>query len=100
MTVSSAQVWNSTVSDQIRKGVLAELVSDEPEMRLLYTTPESLRNPKLREYLQVSSGLRRTKSVLQQQAPSLQHHDMHVHKNRCLRPLSTPELEGALAGSL
>ena len=51
------QVWNSTVSDQIRKAVLSELVSDEPEMRLLYTTPESLRNPKLREYLQVSCYL-------------------------------------------
>lgn len=39
-----------------RKQILSELVSDEPEMRLLYTTPESLRNPTLRDYLKVGVG--------------------------------------------
>lgn len=47
------QVWNSDVSEEQRKQVLSDLVSDEPEMRLMYTTPESLRNPILRSYLKV-----------------------------------------------
>lgn len=47
------QVWNSDTSEDVRKGILSELVSDEPELRLLYTTPESLRNPSLRGYLKV-----------------------------------------------
>ena len=51
--MSCLQVWNSDVSEEQRKQVLSELVSDEPEMRLLYTTPESLRNPTLRSYLKV-----------------------------------------------
>uniref|UniRef100_A0A383W498 DNA 3'-5' helicase n=1 Tax=Tetradesmus obliquus TaxID=3088 RepID=A0A383W498_TETOB len=46
-----ARVWNSDTSEDVRKGILSELVSDEPELRLLYTTPESLRNPSLRGYL-------------------------------------------------
>jgi superfamily II DNA helicase RecQ len=47
------QVWNSDTSEDARKAILSELVSDEPELRLLYTTPESLRNPSLRNYLKV-----------------------------------------------
>lgn len=49
------QVWNSDTSDEARRQIMSELVSDEPEMRLLYTTPESLRNPSLRGYLKVRS---------------------------------------------
>lgn len=48
------QVWNSDTSEAARRQVLSELVSEEPDLRLLYTTPESLRNPTLRSYLQVS----------------------------------------------
>lgn len=33
------QVWNSDTSEEARKGIQSDLVSDEPEMRLLYTTP-------------------------------------------------------------
>jgi hypothetical protein len=35
----SLQVWNSDTSEEARKGIQSDLVSDEPEMRLLYTTP-------------------------------------------------------------
>jgi hypothetical protein len=49
------QVWNSDTSEDVRKQILSELVSDEPELRLLYTTPESLRNPSLRDYLKVGA---------------------------------------------
>lgn len=51
------QVWNSDVTEEQRQQVLSELVSTEPEMRLLYTTPESLRNPNLRSYLKVMTEL-------------------------------------------
>lgn len=51
---NSTQLWNSGTSEEGRRGVLAELASAEPELRLLYTTPESLRNPTLRAYLKVS----------------------------------------------
>jgi hypothetical protein len=53
--VLAPQVWNSETSEDVRKGILSELVSDEPELRLLYTTPESLRNPSLRDYLKVGA---------------------------------------------
>lgn len=33
------QVWNSDTLEEARKAIQSELVSDEPEMRLLYTTP-------------------------------------------------------------
>lgn len=33
------QVWNSDTSEEARKGIQSDLVSDAPEMRLLYTTP-------------------------------------------------------------
>ena len=33
------QVWNSDTLEEARKSIQSELVSDEPEMRLLYTTP-------------------------------------------------------------
>lgn len=49
------QVWNSTVSEDRKRSILSEMVCDEPSMRLLYTTPEALQNPKLREYLKVGS---------------------------------------------
>jgi hypothetical protein len=32
-------VWNSDTSEEARKGIQSDLVSDAPEMRLLYTTP-------------------------------------------------------------
>ncbi|KIZ04575.1 ATP-dependent DNA helicase RecQ [Monoraphidium neglectum] len=43
--------FNSSCSDQQRKNVMSELHSSEPELRLLYTTPESLLKPALREAL-------------------------------------------------
>lgn len=54
------QVWNSDTSEEARKGIQADLVSDEPEMRLLYTTPESLRHPSLRGYLKVCARSQHT----------------------------------------
>lgn len=33
------QVWNSDTSDEARRSIQSDLVSDAPEMRLLYTTP-------------------------------------------------------------
>jgi hypothetical protein len=33
------QVWNSDTSEEARKGIQSDLISDEPELRLLYTTP-------------------------------------------------------------
>ncbi|KAF8066301.1 SAE2 [Scenedesmus sp. PABB004] len=46
-----ARLWNSSTSDDARRAVLSDLASDAPELRLLYTTPESLKNPTLRSYL-------------------------------------------------
>jgi hypothetical protein len=40
-----AAAWNSTMSDAQRRNVLSELISDAPDLRLLYTTPESLLKP-------------------------------------------------------
>ena len=48
-----AHLWNSQVSDQQRSRAISEVTCSEPEMKLLYTTPESLRNPRLREALKV-----------------------------------------------
>eukprot|EP00775_Hariotina_reticulata_P003370 gene3370-3645_t len=53
--LADMQVWNSDTSETARRQVLSELVSEEPDLRLLYTTPESLRNPTLRSYLQEAS---------------------------------------------
>lgn len=33
------QVWNSDTSDEAKRSIQSDLVSDEPDMRLLYTTP-------------------------------------------------------------
>jgi hypothetical protein len=48
--------FNSSCSDQQRKNVMSELHSSEPELRLLYTTPESLLKPALREALVVGAA--------------------------------------------
>ena len=48
------KAWNSEATEQQRRGVQCELVSDAPDMRLLYTTPEALLNaPALRDWLKV-----------------------------------------------
>ena len=46
-------MYNSSCSDQQRTNVLRALASGEPDLELLYTTPESLLKPALREALQV-----------------------------------------------
>jgi hypothetical protein len=46
-----AAAWNWGCSDQQRRNVLSELAAAEPELRLLYTTPESLLKPALRDAL-------------------------------------------------
>jgi hypothetical protein len=41
------QVWNSDTSEEAKKGIQSDLVSDAPEMRLLYTTPGEPDKPPL-----------------------------------------------------
>lgn len=48
-----AALWNSSTSDLHKANVLKELASSEPDLRLLYTTPESLLKPQLRDALKV-----------------------------------------------
>lgn len=48
-----AAKWNSSTSDAQRRNVISELASDAPDLRLLYTTPESLLKPGLRDALKV-----------------------------------------------
>jgi hypothetical protein len=44
------------VPDDKRRSIIADIQSDSPGLKLLYATPESLRNPTLREALQVRRG--------------------------------------------
>lgn len=48
-----AALWNSSTSDAHKANLLKELASAEPDLRLLYTTPESLLKPQLRDALKV-----------------------------------------------
>lgn len=48
------QAWNGDTTDAARSRIISDLGSDEPSIKLLYTTPESLKHPKLREALTVS----------------------------------------------
>lgn len=48
-----ARVWNSEVQDGQRASVISQLCDPDVEMKLLYTTPESLRQPRLRDALKV-----------------------------------------------
>lgn len=48
-------MYNSSCSDQQKTNVVRELASSEPGLQLLYTTPESLLKPALREALQVGA---------------------------------------------
>lgn len=43
--------WNSSTSDDQKRRVVSELASGDPELRLLFTTPEALLKPQLREAL-------------------------------------------------
>lgn len=45
--------WNSGTSEAQRASIEKELRSGEPSIKLLYTTPESLRTPRLAAALQV-----------------------------------------------
>jgi ATP-dependent DNA helicase RecQ len=51
-----AQLYNSEVPDEKRRSIISDILSDSPALKLLYTTPESLRNPALREALQVRAA--------------------------------------------
>ncbi|GFR47815.1 hypothetical protein Agub_g9592, partial [Astrephomene gubernaculifera] len=46
-----AERWNCEVPEVRKASIAKDIVSDEPSLRLLYTTPESLRQPKLMESL-------------------------------------------------
>jgi hypothetical protein len=48
-----AELFNSEVPEEKRRSIIADIQSDSPGLKLLYTTPESLRNPAMREALQV-----------------------------------------------
>lgn len=54
-----AVAWHSQASERQKSRIILEITSDEPEIRLLYTTPESLKQGALREALKVRlwSGL-------------------------------------------
>lgn len=47
--------WNSGTTEAQRTNIEKELRSGEPSIKLLYTTPESLRAPRLAAALQVES---------------------------------------------
>ncbi|MEW5301248.1 MAG: hypothetical protein WDW38_009457 [Sanguina aurantia] len=47
-----AMAWNGDTPDAARTRIISDLSSDEPSIKLLYTTPESLKHPKLREAIQ------------------------------------------------
>lgn len=59
-----------------RNRVISEVANDEPDMKLLYTTPESIRNPRLRAALQVSfeEGLGCLSPLLFGHPPCHSHH--------------------------
>jgi len=51
-----AAAWNSATSEQQRTNIMSEIVSSEPDLQLLYTTPESLLKLGLRDALKVLAG--------------------------------------------
>ncbi|KXZ55754.1 hypothetical protein GPECTOR_2g1304 [Gonium pectorale] len=48
---TSLQRWNCEVPDARKASIAKDIASDEPSLRLLYITPEGLRQPKLLESL-------------------------------------------------
>lgn len=52
-----AAKWNSSTSEQSKSRLVGEIVASPPDLRLLYTTPESLRKPQLRDALKVRPAL-------------------------------------------
>ena len=50
------QRWNCEVPEPRKASIAKDMVCDEPSLRLLYTTPESLQTPKLLESLKVTAG--------------------------------------------
>ncbi|GMH36156.1 hypothetical protein BSKO_04024 [Bryopsis sp. KO-2023] len=49
-----AELWNSEASEIQKKRIESEICSEEPSLKLLYTTPESLWTPRLQKALQVA----------------------------------------------
>lgn len=49
-----AAAWNCQASEQQRSSIVSEITSSEPEIKLLYTTPESLKTERLRGALKVT----------------------------------------------
>ncbi len=49
-------IWNSETSESQRCSVESELRGGEPQVKLIYTTPESLRTPRLLAALKVIPG--------------------------------------------
>ena len=47
------EVWNCEISEGKRCNIERDLRSGEPSLKLLYTTPESLKTPRLQQALQV-----------------------------------------------
>lgn len=52
-----AEIWNCEVDDLKRRNIVRDLISDGPSLRLLYTTPESLRKPQLRDTLKEAHSM-------------------------------------------
>ncbi|GBF97648.1 ATP-dependent DNA helicase [Raphidocelis subcapitata] len=51
-----AAAWNSTTSEAQRRSTFSEICSGEPDLRLLYTTPEALLKPGLRDALKARAS--------------------------------------------
>ena len=45
--------WNNETSEERRTSIERELCSGDPDLKLIYTTPESLKTPRFMEALQV-----------------------------------------------
>ena len=49
-----AAAWNCQANEHQRNSIVSEITSSEPEIKLLYTTPESLKTERLRGALKVT----------------------------------------------
>lgn len=54
-----AELWNSDISEAQRQAIERELYSDEPTLKLLYTTPESVLKQRLLDALKVETRILR-----------------------------------------
>ena len=57
-------IWNHETSEDQRSNIERELRGGEPDVKLIYTTPESLRTPRLTAVLKVPGLPRGTANLL------------------------------------